>query len=323
MHALIRTIEYFLPEKCETNNDLVAENPTWKMEKIFEKTGIISRRIAGLDECASDLAFGAAERVFESGVIGRGDIDTLIFCSQAPDYFLPTTACILQDRLGLPTTVSSFDINLGCSAYIYGLGIASSMINAGISSNVLLLCADTYSKYIRNDDHTCRTLFGDAGAATLLVKAKTEGDIGPFVFGTDGRGMEKLIVRGGGHRSNAEKILEMDGSSLFMFTLSAVPECVKKIMENANKTIDEIDMIFFHQASKIIIESISSKLNLPEHKVFVGFEGNRQYCIGKHTYCNKTSCNTRQVKEKRSTIVGWVWCGIFFGGMFCEMEGLI
>jgi len=242
------------------------------MEKIVEKTGIISRRIAGQDECASDLAAGAAERIFESGVIGREDIDTLIFCSQASDYFLPSTACILQERLGLSTSVSSFDFNLGCSGFIYGLGIVSSMITAGISSNVLLLCADTYSKYIKKNDRTCRTLFGDAGTATLLVRTDSEGDIGPFVFGTDGRGREKLIVRGGGHRSNAERILEMDGSSLFLFTLSAVPECVRKIMEKANKTIDEIDMFFFHQASKIIIESISSKLKLPEHKVFVGFE---------------------------------------------------
>lgn len=322
MPISIKEIEYYLPDSSETNQDLFTENPTWNMAKIAEKTGVFNRRISGKDECASDLAVKAAEQLFEKDKIMREDIDMLIFCSQSPDYFLPTTACILQERLDLPTSTGSFDINLGCSAYIYGLAVASSMLTVGLCSNVLLLCADTYSKYIRRNDRTCRPLFADAGTATLLVKSKFKDGIGSFVFGTDGRGMDKLIVRGGAHRYKGEPILKMDGSNLFMFTLSEIPNCVNRVLKKANKRIEDIDFFFFHQASKLIIDNIARKLSLPKSKVFVGFENIGNTVSASIPIAIKQAHEQGQLKKDAQIMLVGFGVGYSWGGCILRWDGL-
>ncbi len=159
----------------------------------------MKRHLAAPDQCASDLAVAAAQKLFDRGVCAPNEIDFILLCTQSPDYFLPTTACILQDRLGLPTTAGALDFNLGCSGFIYGLSLAKGLIETEQATRVLLLTAETYSKFIHPQDRSVRTLFGDAAAATLVqgrVDAPAGGLpwIGPFVFGTDGKGMGNLIV---------------------------------------------------------------------------------------------------------------------------------
>ncbi len=168
MKAAIRAIEYYLPEKAVTTEQLSAEFPEWSVQKIDEKTGIQVRRIAGEDECSSDLGVAAAQKLFESGACAAHDIDYVLFCTQSPDYFLPTTACLIQDRLGIPTSAGALDFNLGCSGFVYGLGLAQGLIESGQAANVLLLTAETYSKFIHPRDRSVRTIFGDAAAATLV-----------------------------------------------------------------------------------------------------------------------------------------------------------
>jgi len=272
MGVIVKDIAYYLPENTETNSDLLKDNPDWDILKIETKTGIKKRRVVAPDECASDLAVKATEKLLANSGFSRSKIDMLIFCTQSPDYFLPTTACLIQDRLKLRKTTGSFDINLGCSAYIYGLAVASSMIKSGLCENALLLCADTYTKFIKNDDRTCRPLFGDAAAATLLVSSKESPGLGKFVFGTDGSGSDKLIVTNGAMRNRGEPQLKMDGASLFMFTLSEVPDCIKGLLDKSGKKMEEIDLFVFHQANKFIIQNIAGKLSIPERKVFMGFE---------------------------------------------------
>ena len=131
MHSKIRGIEYYLPATILSNAELSAEFPEWSMEKIEEKTGIQERHVSAPQECASDLAVHAARKLFESGVCTPQEIDYVLLCTQSPDYFLPTTACILQERLGVPTTSGALDFNLGCSGYIYGLGLAHGLIHTG------------------------------------------------------------------------------------------------------------------------------------------------------------------------------------------------
>jgi 3-oxoacyl-[acyl-carrier-protein] synthase III len=290
MQAVISAIEYDLPEGQLTNEMLGAEYPEWSVEKIEEKIGIDVRRITAKDECASDMGVRAAEKLFTTGVCSREDIDYLLFCTQSPDYFLPTTACLMQDRLGLPKSCGALDFNLGCSGYIYGLGLAKGLIETGQARNVLLITAETYSKHIHTGDKSVRTLFGDAAAATLIQSSgKAELKIGPFVYGTDGSGGKNLIVPTGGFR-NPRKVesaqveedeqgnlrsqdnLYMNGSEIFTFTLRTIPKSVKELLSLSGKSLDDIDLFVFHQANKFMLEHLRKKLSVPEEKFYMSFK---------------------------------------------------
>ena len=186
-YAAIGPVAIHLPEKVEDNDFLGSQFPKWDMDLIYAKTGIRRGTSPGPDECASDLGVAAAEKLFAEHNIDRSSIDFLLFCTQTPDYPLPTTACLMQDRLGLPTSIGALDFNLGCSGFVYGLSLADGLIRSGAARRVLLITAETYSKYIDPTDRSLRTIFGD-GAAATLVEAAAEPSLGSFVFGTDGRG---------------------------------------------------------------------------------------------------------------------------------------
>lgn len=284
--AKIVAVEYFVPPAILSNEDLALAFPEWSAEKIFEKTGIRCRHIAAANETAADLAFGAATRLFAQNDFDPAKIDFLIFCTQAPDYILPTSACVLQSRLHLSTSCGALDINLGCSGYVYGLSLAKAMIEAGIRKNVLLLTGDTYSKFIHPKDRSVRTLFGDAAAATLISAASDEVAIGPFVLGTDGTGANNLIVPAGGAREtvSSESALEtvdafgnvrsrnnlfMDGPEIMNFTLSSVPKVMQELLENAGKTLDDIDHVIFHQANNFMLNALRKKIKVPPEKFII------------------------------------------------------
>jgi len=172
MKSYIKAISYYLPEEIITNEDLVKEFPEWTIDKVASKIGINKRHIAKENETASDMATHAAENLFSEHNIDRSSIDFILLCTQSPDYFLPTSACLIQNRLGLSTSCGALDFNLGCSGFVYGLSLAKGLIAAGIAQNVLLLTSETYSKHIHPKDKGNRTIFGDASAATLV---STEG----------------------------------------------------------------------------------------------------------------------------------------------------
>ena len=290
MFAAVRAIEYHLPEGVLTNDELAGAFPGWTPAKIADKTGIVQRHIAAPQECASDLAVAAARKLFASGACRPEEIDFLLLCTQSPDYFLPTTACILQDRLGLPTSAGALDYNLGCSGFVYGLSLAKGLVETGQAANVLLVTAETYSKFLHPADRSVRPLFGDAAAATL-VQGRHERPasglpwIGPFVFGTDGKGMENLIVPAGGMRQpmqgrkapgedatapiRSPDHLYMNGPEIFTFALRAVPEAVKALLARAERTIDEVDLFVFHQANGFMLEALREKLKIPPEKFVV------------------------------------------------------
>ena len=170
-HATLSAIEYHLPQQILSNEQLAEDSSQWTSDQIASKTGIKERRITADDEFASDLAVAAAKKLFDRGVCQPEEIDFLLLCTQSPDYLLPTTACILQDRLGLSNSAGALDFNLGCSGYIYGAGLAKGLIETGQANQVLLLTADTYTKFIQADDMNVRTLFGDAAAAEAALGA--------------------------------------------------------------------------------------------------------------------------------------------------------
>ncbi len=286
MNIGIIAIEYYLPEKTISNYYLSSIYGDWTPEKILAKTGIESRHIASSEECASDLAEKAALKLFKTGVVSPSNIDFVLLSTQSPDYKLPTTACILQDRLGIPQTSGALDYNLGCSAYIYGLALAKSLINTGIAKNVLLLAAETYSKYIHPLDKSNRTIFGDAGAATLI--SCWGHSIGDFDLGTDGNGKDVLIVPSGGSRlpSSIETAKEfeennsvrskndlyMDGTEVFNFTIRVVPTSIKKVLEKNNLVFEDIDLFVFHQTNKFMLDFLRKKIKIPEDKFYVNMK---------------------------------------------------
>ena len=274
MPAYLSAVSSHLPENVETNSDLEAQFPDWEMSRLGEKTGIFERRIAGEDETAADLACLAAENLFNSGnpALAREEVDFLILCTQTPDYFLPTSACLLQERLGLPQSCGALDVNLGCSGYVYGLSLASALIDSGQAKNVLLLNADTYSKMIRPDDRNVRTIFGDGAAASWLSAEPNAGAVsyrpGSFVFGTDGSGGENLIARAGGFRENrAESCpahLFMNGPEIFSFTLRVVADTFAKVLGASGLSADEIDLVVPHQANAYMLKHLRDALGLDE-----------------------------------------------------------
>lgn len=292
MTAYIKAIEYALPN-TELNNDTLAEiNAEWSVEKIEEKTGIRARRIAAQNECASDLGVQAADKLFSTHNISPDDIDYLLFCTQSPDYLLPTTACIMQDRLQLPKTCGALDFNLGCSGYVYGLGLAKGLVESSQAANILLITAETYSKFIHEKDRSIRTIFGDGASATLIqskiINGKKDRFIGPFVYGSDGTGYKNLIVPAGSGRlpissetskvsideygnSRSQNNLYMNGPEIFNFTLREVPKSIDQLFAKSGYDISDVDIFIFHQANKFILNHLRKKLKIPKEKFYMSF----------------------------------------------------
>jgi 3-oxoacyl-[acyl-carrier-protein] synthase III len=287
MGAYIKAISYYLPERVVTNEDLVKEFPEWDVEKVYNKVGVKERHLAAESETAGDLAEKAALKLFEEYQVSPSDIDFLLLCTQSPDYRLPSTACILQDRLGIPTSAGAFDYDLGCSGCIYGMAVAKGLIAAGLASNVLLLTAETYAKYLHPDDKSNRTIFGDGAAACLISKEKGLAEIGDFVFGTDGSGADNLIVKTRGARFpertglttedddghfNREDYLYMNGSAIFNFTLEQVPPMMKQLLEKSGLGKDDIDYYVFHQANKYMLSTIRKVCGIPKDQFHIDME---------------------------------------------------
>lgn len=281
--AFIKAISFYLPEKVVTNEELVREFPEWSVDKVAQKVGVNSRHLAAEEETAGDMAEKAAHKLFKDYHIDPKSIDFLMLCTQSPDYFLPSTACVLQDRLGIPTSAGAFDYNLGCSGCIYGLAMAKGLITAGIAKNVLLLTAETYNKYLHPSDKSNRSIFGD-GAAACLISTEGFAEIGEFVLGTDGSGANNLIVKTGASRQKAatgkfveddeghiwyDDHLYMNGGAIFNFTLDAVPAMMTQILEKNGLEKDQIDYYVFHQANKFMLNTIRKVCVLPKDKFYV------------------------------------------------------
>lgn len=293
--AEIRSIAFYLPEKTLGNKELTQCFPSWTEEKIVRKLGIENRPIAAPDETAVDMGVRAAEKLFEIGSCEPEDIDFLLFCTQSPDYLLPTSACLIHEALGLPKSAGSLDFNLGCSGYIYGLSLCKGLIENGTAKNILFITSETYTKHINELDRGSRPLFGDGAAATLIsgvdsgtteFVANAPGEpIGPFVFGTDGGGADLLIIPAGGLRTprSPETAVErpdgkgsvrsldqikMHGPGIFSFAIDRVPKTVEELLAKSGKTRDEIGCFVFHQANKYMLDRLRELCDLDESRYF-------------------------------------------------------
>jgi 3-oxoacyl-[acyl-carrier-protein] synthase-3 len=295
--ATISAIEFELPAAVLDNERLAAEYSDWTAEKILAKTGIRERHIAGPDEYASDLAVRAGQKLLRNNGCRAEEIDYLIYCTQSPDYLLPTSACLIQERLGLPTSCAALEFNLGSSGYIYGLGLAKALIQTGQAHSLLFLTADTYSKFINPKDKSVRTLFGDAATATLIQGGTGGGKlIGPFVYGTDGKGKNNVIVPTRGLRQDFQPSAElvtdptgsartvndlyMNGPEIFTFTIKTVPEMIGQLLAKTGLKLEDIDLFVFHQANLFMMQHLQKKMGIPKERFWVAFEdvGNTVSC---------------------------------------------
>lgn len=280
--AYIKDIRYYLPERKVTNEEIVQSFPEWSVDKIASKVGVNIRHIAGENETAKDMAVKAAECLFRETDIPRESIDFVLFCTQSPDYLLPTSACIIQHELQLRKDIGALDFNLGCSGYVYGLSLAKGLVVSGTARNVLLLTGETYSKHLHPKDKGNRTIFGDAATATVI---STSGwaEIGNFCMGTDGSGAPNLMVKTGGARypekrgdlsidENGNPVssdyLYMNGSEIFTFTLDNVPPLVKDTLVANGKGLDEINLFVFHQANKYMLDFLRRKIKIAPERFY-------------------------------------------------------
>lgn len=300
-NVIIKAIEYYLPEQIESNDP---------NDKTTAKIGINQRHIAKPEEYASDLAIAAANKLFDKHDIQREDIDFLLYCTQSPDYYLPTTACVLQDKLSLPTSIGALDINLGCSGFIYGLSLAKGLIETGQARNILFLTAETYSKFIHPLDRSVKPLFGDGAAATLLSASSEPYGVKSFVFGTDGRGKDHLIVPAGGTKNplseanlqeepdsfgniRSQSNLYMNGPEVFNFTLKEVPASIRKLLDKEGSALEDFDFFIFHQANQHMLEYLRKKMKIDPQKFSVQFSD-----------CGNTVSSTIPIALKRELEAG-------------------
>ncbi len=278
----ISMIETYFPKKTVTNEDLSQEFPDWSPQKIEKKIGIAERHVTIENETAVDLAREACQKLFL--IEDKSKIDFLLLCTQSPDYLLPTSACILQDQLGLPTTIGALDFNLGCSGFVYGLALAKGLISANIAKNVLLITSETYSKHIHPQDRGNRSIFGD-GAAACIVFDSDDNGIFDFELGTDGRGWENLIIRNKGMRNSSinnsedwidesgsirnDNNLYMNGPEIFNFTIEAVPKLIEEVLKKNKVALADVDYFIFHQANQYMLNYLRDIIGIPESKFYL------------------------------------------------------
>lgn len=286
MGVVIKAISYHLPEQIVTNEELQQQHPSWDLKKVGEKSGVVQRHIAAPGETAFDLACIAVEKLFSESGIGIHDVQGVIFCTQSPDYIMPSNAFLLHKYFKMPQHVWAFDYNLACSGYIYGLALARGMLVTGMAKNIILVTADTYSKFIHPNDRSTKVLFGDGAAASLLTIDEEETGIIDITLASSGKEYESFFIPAGGCRlpqseatrkvnvdhSGNETTLEdiqMNGFAVWKFISQTVPAQIKTLLNNNGLTIEDIDFFGFHQASKLTLDSLFKALKIDEEKAYM------------------------------------------------------
>ncbi|QRA43806.1 3-oxoacyl-ACP synthase III family protein [Chryseobacterium cucumeris] len=320
----ISKIEYYLPQQVLTNEDLEKQFPEWSSERIQEKVGISQRHISSDSETVLDMAVQSSEKIFEN--YDRNKVDFILFCTQSPEYFLPTTACILQDRLGLRKNIGAIDFNLGCSGFVYGLAFAKGLIAAGIAKSILLVTSETYTKHIHPDDKGNRSIFGDASASAIIEK--TEGNDYQFCLGTDGSGAENLMVKKGAFKKDFElnpehefgpENIYMNGPEIFNFTIENIPGLVKETLEVNGMTMDDIDHFVFHQANSFMLNYLRKKTKIPAEKFYIDMEKTGNTVSATIPIALKNMMDKGMLKEGDKVLMAGFGVGYSWGATIMEI----
>lgn len=312
----IAAIEYYLPKNILTNEDIANEFPEWNAEKITAKIGVESRHVADASQTALDLAYEACEKLFQT--YDKSKIDFILFCTQSPDYFLPTTACILQDKLDLPKNIGALDFNLGCSGFVYGLTLAKGLISIGLAKNILLVTSDTYTKFLDKNDKSNRSIFGDGAAVTIIEKDDSKSDF-QYVVGTDGAGYNNLIVENGGARNASEKpVLYMKGPKIFTFAIENIPALMNDTLEKNKLRLEDIDLFVFHQASSYMLNYLKNMCNIPDDKFFLDMKDIGNTVSASIPIALKLALDQGKIKEGFKVMVAGFGVGYSWGAGILE-----
>ena len=281
---VITRLAHVFPEQILTNADLAREFPEWSIEKIYEKTGIERRYVTSENETALDLAEQACRRLMPDSS-ELASVDGVIFCSQSPDFILPANSSLLQARLGLNNSVFAMDIPHACSGYVYSLSVASSLIKASMLQKIIVVTAETYTKYLAHQDKSVRTIFSDAAAVTLVeARQAVEDKLFAFRFYTNGNGAKHLTLPYGArpfhslpenlqknysNETRKQSNFYMNGPEVFNFTLKQVPRIIDEALVSSQLTIDDIDYVIFHQANKFMLDALQKKCRIPSGKFII------------------------------------------------------
>jgi len=308
----ISGIEYFLPKKTENKKTLKKDNPKLNVEGVFKKTGINKRHISSLQENVIDLAEKSIKKLLKK--FPNTKIDFLILVTQTSPYRIPTAACILQDKLKLGKELIAFDINLGCSGFIYALNIANALIKSREAKNGIIVCADTYTKIISKKNIQCRPIFSDAAAATMVSKSN-KNKIGPFLLGTDGSGFNALKLEQGKNE------VEMNGAQVLTFAMSIVPENVRKLIQKSSLSLKKIDYFIFHQASKYILDNINRKLLIPKNKTYENY-GKVGNTISASIPIALKDASKDKIKSNNNLIIAGYGVGLSWGSAIIKWSSI-
>ena len=282
-------VEYALGTETLSYEELEQRFGADAMKKVMSGAGIRNRRVAAQGVLGSDMAVEAAQTLLATSGTDPASVDLLIHCTQSPDYFLPTTACIMHQRLGLSKTCAAFDLNLGCSQYVYALSVAHSMIQSGVANKALVTTGDNFTTTLHPMDRSIVPLMGDAGSATLIGPVPDARGFLGFELGTDGSGHHYLCIPDGGFRNpigetssiaatdaegntRAPRNFFMNGAAVFHFAISTVPKAIQALLGKLNLAHEQIDLFLFHQANKYMIDYLAKKLKIGPEKTHVHLE---------------------------------------------------
>ncbi len=310
----ISAIEYFLPKKRENNKNFKKDNPKVNIERIKEKTGINNRYISGEKETVIDISVKAIKKILKK--FPKNSIDFLILVTQTSTYRIPTSACIIQNELKLKKDIIAFDMNLGCSGFIYALRVASSLIASDQAKNGIVICADTYTKYISKTNTACRPIFSDAAAAVLISKSK-KNKIGPFELGSDGSGADALQLPTGTNE------IVMNGAKVLTFAMDIVPENVKKLLKKIRINKEKINKFIFHQASKYILDNINRRLSLKKEKIFENYGKVGNTISASIPIALKDANSQRKLFSNNKIVVAGYGVGLSWGSALIKWNKLL
>jgi len=334
MSLIIESIEYFLPDNIVTNLDLQNENPQWNLDKITEKTGVYERHIASENETAYDLSVKACEKLFNN--YDKNNIDGIIYCTQSPDYIMPSNSFLLHKDFGLKDEVFAYDFNHACTGYIYSLAMANSFIKSEMAKEILIINADTYSKYINPKDRSTRVLFGDGASATVVKNSNDRNGLIDIDLGSSGSGYDKFWIPAGGLRSpksNSTSIevedengnirtqndIVMDGFGVWSFINSIVPKQVKKLLSRNGLEKKDIDKFIFHQASKMTLDSVIRSMRLSEEQVFINIENIGNTVSASLPIALKDALNQGKLNSGSLVILSGFGVGLSYGTALMEL----
>jgi len=288
MGIIISDIEYHLPNILLTNTQIKKSHPSWDVDKISLKTGVYNRHISEQGETAYDLSVHAVKKLLNNSNIRKEDIGGIIFCTQSPDYIMPSNSFLIHKEFNFPSNVWCFDYNLACSGYIYGLAIARGLLDTKMANHILLINADTYSKYINSDDRSTSLLFGDGSAASILTFCD-EDSLLDIALASDGSAYQSFYIPAGGIRTpysdntsieiqdivgnfKSKENIHMDGKKVFNFISKTVPIQISNLLKKNNLEINDISQFIFHQASMFTIDALINTLGLDISKCFINIE---------------------------------------------------